>query len=180
MIFATSLISNVFPYQKISEIQEVLLRFFSAPWNKIFWKKNRDTLSLYSALSYLQNFSIPDILWDREGFLYELICCCDKKILTENRNIRSSLPLTFSIPEKFRKTEKFLCHFLRHPETQIFDRKTWYSLPPLRPLLFITIFDTRHFVRQRRVPLLDESVLWHKILLTENCDNSRITGKNFR
>ena len=40
----------------------------------------------------------------------------------------------------------------RHGETKIFDRKSWYSFPPLPPLLSIKFFDTRKFVKHEGFP----------------------------
>ena len=165
-----SLIAYFFRDQKFSDRQKgSSTNFFSTLKQKIL--KKIVILSPSTPPSLIYKTSRYQTFCETEkGSSTNCFVTVTKKNLMENRNIRSSLPLTCLIPEKFRKTEKFLCHFLRHAETQIFDRKTWYSLPPLRPLLFITIFDTRHFLRQKRVPLLDESVVWHKILLTENCD----------
>ena len=45
---------------------------------------------------------------------------------------------------------------------QFFCRKLWY------PLLGINFFDTRNFVKHRKVPLRKDSVLWKKTILTES------------
>ena len=47
-----------------------------------------------------------------------------------------------------------------------FDGKSWY----LPPLLSFTFFDTRNFLRHRRVSLRKFSVLWGNKLSTENRD----------
>ena len=51
-------------------------------------------------------------------------------------------------------------------------------LPP--PLLSINFFDTRNFVKHRRVPLWNFSALWDKKFSTENLDTpSPLLSKNF-
>ena len=70
------------------------LRNDSALWHKTIWAENRDNQPLF----YPWHFSVPEIFWNTEGFLYEFFWHCERKI---------------------------------------FDRKLWYSLPPLPRLLSI-------------------------------------------
>ena len=48
-----------------------------------------------------------------------------------------------------------------------FNAKSWN--PP--PLLSLTFFDTRNFLKRRRVPPRNDSVLWDKTISTENRDS---------
>ena len=56
-----------------------------------------------------------------------------------------------------------------------FDAKSWY--PP--PLLYLTCFDTKNFLKLRRVPLPNVPVLWDKTFLTENRDTHSLFIQNF-
>ena len=49
-----------------------------------------------------------------------------------------------------------------------YDFELWHPLPP--PLLCIKFLDTRKFLKHRRVPLRNSSVLWYKKFSTENHD----------
>ena len=97
---------------------------------------------------------------------------CDKKLFWWKIVIPApSLIAYFFRDQNFSDRQKgSSTNFFSTLKQEFLKKKSWYSLPLLRPLLFTKLLDTRHFVRQRRVPLIDESVLWHKILLTENCD----------
>ena len=63
----------------------------------------------------------------------------------------------------------------RHCETKFFDKKTWYSA------FYIKFFHSWNFLKHRRVPHWNFSVLSDKTILTENWDTLRpLIHKLFR
>ena len=62
------LIPNIFRYQNFLKHRRVPLRNVLILWDKTILTENRDT----RRLSYPQHFSIPEIFWNTEGFLFEV------------------------------------------------------------------------------------------------------------
>ena len=79
------------------------------------------------------------------------------------------LSIKFTAIGNFLKhsTEGFPYEVFRYCDTKHFDGKS-LVLPPL--LLSLTFFDTRNFLKQRRVPRRDFSALWDKNFSKDNRD----------
>ena len=70
------LIPNIFRYQNFLKHRRVPLRNVLILWDKTFLTENRDT----RRLSYPQHFSISEIFWNTEGFLFEVFRHYETKI----------------------------------------------------------------------------------------------------
>ena len=94
----------------------------------------------------------------------------DKKFSTENRDKTLWSIRLFDTRNQWHP-KGFPYEICRHCETKNFRQKI-VILPSSSPssLLSINFFDTRNFVKHRRVPLRSFSVLWDKTILTENRD----------
>ena len=78
--------------------------------------------------------------------------------------------------QKFSETKKATSYeTFRLCETKQFRRKI--VIPA--PLLLLTCFDTKNFLKLRRVPLPNASVLWDKTILTENPDTHPLFIQKF-
>ena len=98
----------------------------------------------------------------------------DKTILTENRETHPSLiPNIFRYPKPFETQKGSSTKRFGTVIENNFDGKSWK--PP--PLLSLTIFDTRNFLKHRRAPLRNDSV--DKTILVEN-RNTRPLSYPFR
>ena len=97
----------------------------------------------------------------------------DKKFLTENRDT-PSLPPPPPLIHKFFQYQKFWetqkcssTKFFGAVRQKLFDRKSWYSLPPL---LSLTFSDNRNFLKHRRVPQRNFPALSDENFSRENRD----------
>ena len=116
------------------------------------------------------NFFAPGNLLKHstQGFPYEIFRYCETKQVWR----KIVIPAASLIPNIFRyqnfsETEKGSSSKCFDTVRQNnFDGKSWY--PP--PLLSPTFFDTRNFLKHRRVPLRSFSALWDKNFPTENRD----------
>ena len=75
----TSLSIKLFDTQNFLKHRRDSLRNDSILWNKTILTENRDT----RPLSYPSHFSIPEIFWNTEGFLYEYFRHCEAKIFQQ-------------------------------------------------------------------------------------------------
>ena len=134
----------------------------------IFWKHRRLPLRIFRhcetknieqrivrSPSYAKIFSIPEIFWNIEWFPHKIWHC-------ETKNFRWKIvipphPLSliqnfFFIPENFSKHWSF---------SVLWDKKNRQNyVAPF--LLCARIFDTRSFLKHRRVPLQNFSAMWDK------------------
>ena len=132
--------------------------------------KKLDGESWYPSPSYAWKFSIPEFFSNTEGFPQDFFRYCEKKRFDKKswptplmHKIFGYLKLvkTWGVPVSYE--------IFRHCEMKIFPRRIVilpFSLPS--PLLSIKLFDTRIFLKHRRVPLRSFSVLWDKKFPTEN------------
>ena len=108
------------------------------------------------------------LFWNQEGLVYEMFRYWNKKFSMENRDItcNPSHPWTLSLPKTFwntpQKVSSTKCFGAVRQNN--FDGKSWY--PP--PLLSFTFFDTRNFLKHRKISLRKFSVLWDNKLSTKN------------
>ena len=162
-----------FDTRNFLKLRKVPLRKFSALWDKIILTENRDT----RPFSHPKHFSIPETFWTWEGFLYETF----RHSETKQFWLKIVIPALSLIPNIFRyqkssETKKASCmKFFSTVRQNSFDGKSWY--PP--PLLYLTCFDTKNFLKLRKVPLPNNSVLWDKTILTENRDTHPLFIQKF-
>ena len=114
-----------------------------------------------------------------ETFLYS----GTEKVSPENRGTPLSYPKFLSFPWKFWNTEGSPTKTFGTLRLKTFDGKSWYS--PIKH----NSFDTRNFLKNRKVPLQIFSALWEKKFPSQKRDNpplfynfflSRTFGKNRR
>ena len=96
---------------------------------KISWHK----MVILPPPSYPQNFSIPEILWNRRDPLRSFSVLWDRKLSAKHWCPPPSYAWKFSIQEFFWNTEGFSYEAFRYCETEILNEKSWY------PLFFIKI-----------------------------------------
>ena len=133
------------------------LRNFSSLWDIKFSTENRDTPSPLPPPPLIHNFfSIPDFFWytDQKGSPTKFFSTETKKISTQNCEINLWSIKSFDPrkPEISDTLKVSPTKFFGTVRQTFFDGKSWYSLRP-SPLLSISFFDTRTFLKQRRVPL---------------------------
>ena len=111
----------------------------------------------------IKNFNTRNFLKDSRVHLRTDSVLWDKTILTEKRETHPSLiPNIFRYPKLFETQKGSFTKWFGTVRQNNFDGKS--RKPP--PLLSLTIFDTRNFLKHRRVPLRNDSV--DKTILVEN------------
>ena len=158
-----ALIRKLFRYRKFSETEhrKVPLRSFSELRDKKMSTEIRDIGLLSIKLFDIWNY------WNTKRFLYEVFRHCETKNFGKKNCDIPYPPFIhkFFRYQKFCETQKVSpTKFFGTVKQQIFYRKTYI------PLLGMSFFDNRNFLKHRRVPLRNDSVLWDKTILTENCD----------
>ena len=104
----------------------------------------------------IKNFNTRNFLKDSRVHLRTDSVLWDKTILTDNRETHSSLiPNTFRYPKPFETQKGSSTKWFGTVRQNNFDGESWK--PP--PLLSLTIFDNRNFLKHRRAPLRNDSVL---------------------
>ena len=117
---------KLFDTRNLVKHRRVPLRRFSIQWDSIYSIEKRDI-----PLLGIKLFDNLDFLKHRRVSLRNDLVLWDRTILTENYDARAlSYNQTFSRPGIIRNTEGFLYEFLWHCETNVFDRKAWYCIPP--------------------------------------------------
>ena len=146
-----------------------------------FWysetKQIWETWGRFPFPSYPWKCSIEETVWNTEWGLCEKFRYCEtKKNSTESGGWRSSPVFTgkwkISTSKLFWTFRRFLQRsFLIKWDEEFHERRTENRD---RCLLFLsqTFFETRIFVKHRRVPLWNVYVLWDKTVSTKNRDNS--------
>ena len=146
------------------------IKFFDTPNFLKFWSDAREIFRHCETIIIRRKNVIPPVMHKifrypkffetLEGCPRNVLALWDQKFSTENRDTPSSLPPP-SYPYFFRyqifsdtqirkvPLRNFSALWDRHFLTE--NRDTPSSLPP--PLLSISFFDTRKFLKQRRVPL---------------------------
>ena len=106
-----------------------------------------------------------------DGFLNEIFRHCGTKNFW--RKIVILLPSLPPLIYKFFRSQKFSetqkgssTKWFGTARQNNFDGKSWFS----PPLLSLTFFDTRNFLKHRRVPRWNFSALWDKKFSTDNRD----------
>ena len=154
------LIHKLFRYQKFCETKKgSTTKFFGTVRQQIFCRKSWFSLL---GIKFFETLKF----WNTDGFLDETFRHCETKYF-DWKLWYSPPPLIY----KFFRYQK-LCETKKGSPTkffgpvrqQIFDRKSWYSL------LGIKFFDTRNFLKHRRVPRRSFSALWDENFSTENRD----------
>ena len=136
--------------------RRVAIRTFSGLCDTDFDKK----LWYTPLFSYPKTFSKPEVFWNTEGFPYETFRFCERKNLTKNCDTRPSsfILKTFRYP-KFSETKEGSPTKLFGTVSQKLGKNNVINTPLL---LSKNIFDTRSFLKLRRVPLRIFLVLWDK------------------
>ena len=144
---------KIFRYPKFSETLKGCPRNVLALWDQNFSTENRDTPSSLPPFLSIIFFSIPDFFWytDQRGSPTKFFSTETKKISTKlwDKSLKHKI---FRYPKLVTHWRFPLRNFSGTVRQTFFDGKSWYSLLP-SPLLSISFFDTRNFLKQKRVPL---------------------------
>ena len=130
------LIHKLFRYRKFSETQyrRVPLRNFSALWDEKFLTENRDTPSLHHPFLSIIFFDTRSFVKHRRVPLRSFSVPWDNKFSIENRDI-SLIGIKFFDTWNNETLKGSPTIFFGTVRQKIFDRKSWYSLPPPPPLI---------------------------------------------
>ena len=162
---------EIFRHPKFSETLKGCPRIFSALWDQNFSTEKRDTPY------YAWNFSIPQTFWNIEGMPTKFFGTVRSKFFDG----KTWYPL---LCMKFFDTPNFLKHWrdahevFGHCETKNFRRKN-VTLPPPPPFSSIKLFETKHFLKNTKIPLQNFSALWDTKISTENRDRPPLVLKFF-
>ena len=111
------------------------------------------------------NFRYPKLFETQKGSFTKWFGTARHKLLTKNRDT-PSLPY----PQHFSKTE--INETLKDSSTKVYGtvrQKKWWEIVILPPsCVGKKNFNTRNFLKDSRVHLRTDSVLWDKTILTEN------------
>ena len=112
------------------EHRSVLLWNVSVLWDNKILIENRHRRSLPS---YPWSFSIPDLIWHKEGFLYGKICYSDSKKFRRKVVIAEPAPLILEVVryQKFFATQKGCATFFLSVVEKTNVRRNFVILHPL-------------------------------------------------
>ena len=136
---------KIFDTQRFLKHKRVPLRLFLVLWDKNFYKKSWYTPLFF----YPKKNSISENFWNTEGWPYEFFRYCEAEIWEK---ICDKPPLLLSIKIfdtwSFSETQKGSpTKYFDTVRQNSFYGKSWNPLP----LLSLTFFDTRRFLKHRRV-----------------------------